>query len=199
MAKEDPQRSCLGCGQTRNKSDLLRFVLDPNRTVVADVKQKLPGRGAYTCLNSGCVRNAVLRKQFSRAFKGDVKIASVDELLNEIVTVLADRIAGYVALANKAGKVISGSERVMEALKKAEKPGLLLIASDISEDIGRKVAFLAERAGVHHYFLFNKERFGDIFGKGLKSVVLIQQSGFILSLEQEIVKYRNFHTEESVT
>jgi predicted RNA-binding protein YlxR (DUF448 family) len=58
MTGKDPQRSCLGCRETKDKKDLLRFVLAPDRTLVPDLLARLPGRGAYTCMNSACLRAA---------------------------------------------------------------------------------------------------------------------------------------------
>ena len=52
MAREEAKRSCLGCRTVKNKEDLLRFVLTPERVLVPDLLFKLPGRGAYICRTS---------------------------------------------------------------------------------------------------------------------------------------------------
>src|SRR5512135_2097164 len=108
--RQAPQRSCLGCRTTRDKKDLLRFVLAPDRTLVPDLLAKLPGRGAYTCMNRACIVSAAQKKQFSRAFKGDVVYDGADRLMDQVISLLEERIASYLALANKAGKVVSGSD-----------------------------------------------------------------------------------------
>lgn len=186
-----PQRSCLGCRTTRDKKELLRFVLAPDRTLVPDILAKLPGRGAYTCLNHVCLRNAAQKKQFARAFSGDVVYNGADRLIGQVAALLEERIGSYLALANKAGKVVSGSDMVMELLKK-RKAGVVFLATDISAEIGAKVAALAKKYEAPHIAIFDKDRLGAFLGKGLRSVAAIEQSGFIETVTREIARYRNF-------
>jgi hypothetical protein len=191
MTGKVPQRSCLGCRATRDKKELLRFVLAPDRTLVPDILAKLPGRGAYTCFNHACLRNAAQKKQFARAFSGEVVYGGGDRLTGQVVALLEERIGSYLALANKAGKVVSGSDMVMELLKK-RKAGFAFLATDISPEIGAKVMSLADRYEVPHIAIFAKERLGAFLGKGLRSVAAIEKSGFIETVTREIARYRNF-------
>jgi len=200
MAKETPQRTCIGCRKVLPKSELLRFVLSPDDILVPDLYNKLPGRGAYTCLSTSCIRQAGERKQFSRTFRRDVAGADPGDLRNRVILALEDKIASYIALANKAGKVISGSDMVAEVLRKnTPTKKLVLIAADISEDIGQKVRILAELHKVRFETLFNKIRFGDLLGKGLRSVIVVQGEGFVGTLNKEIERYRNFLRGEGCT
>lgn len=192
MSGRDPQRSCLGCGTVRVKEDLLRFVLAPDRTLVPDCKGKLPGRGAYTCPERPCVEAALKRSQFNRSFKGEVKAPPAADLTAAIRTHAEDRIGGYLALANKAGKIVSGSDMVVAELRKSERIGLVFVGTDISADIREKVAFLAARRSVPLLALFDKDRMGALLGKGLRSVVAVEQGGFVHSIIKEYTKYRNF-------
>jgi len=191
MTGKDPQRSCLGCRETRDKKELLRFVLAPDRTLVPDLLARLPGRGAYTCLNSACLRAAAQKNQFARSFKGEVRHGGADQLIGQVVARLEERIGSYLALANKAGKVVSGSDLVMGLIKK-QRAGTVFLATDISTEIGAKVADLAKRYNVPHVVILDKERLGALLGKGLRSVVAIELGGFIETVTHEIGKYRNF-------
>ncbi len=191
MTGKSPQRSCLGCRTTRDKGELLRFVLAPDRTLVPDPQAKLPGRGAYTCMSSACLRNAAEKKQFARAFRGEVRHGGADELIAQVAARLEERLGSYLALANKAGKVVSGSDQVMELLRK-RKAGVVFVAGDISPDIGEKVTLLADRFGVPHVVISDKERLGAVLGKELRSVAAIEQGGFIDTVTKEIARYRNF-------
>jgi len=190
MSGKDPQRSCISCRTTRDKKDLLRFVLAPDLTLVPDLLSKLPGRGAYTCLNRDCLRSAAQKGQFARAFKGEVKFEGYAPLIDQIVVRVQERIGSYLALANKAGKVVSGSDMVMESIKK-RKSGFLFVAVDISTDIGAKVLEMANRFDVPHIAIFNKDRLGAFIGKGLRSVVSIEHGGFEDKITMEVAKYRN--------
>jgi predicted RNA-binding protein YlxR (DUF448 family)/ribosomal protein L30E len=192
MAKEEPKRSCLGCRMVKNRGELLRFVLSPDGIPAPDLLSKLPGRGAYTCTDKSCLREAVSRRQFDRAFKREVKLPSADELISMIVSTMEDRIASYVALANKAGKIVSGSDMVMHILKKGGKERIILFSTDVSCDIRQKVINLAEKNGVEYFSLFDKERVGALIGKSLRSVVAVEGQGFVSSIKKELERYRNF-------
>lgn len=194
MPGNAPERSCIYCRTVRSKQELLRFVLSPDRILVPDLQNKLPGRGAYTCNNIFCLRGAADKKQFSRAFKGEVREADAAGLVSSVATKIKDRMASYISLANKAGKVVSGTDMVLEAMK-CRSLGILFVASDISDDIGLKVKNQAVRAGIEYISIFDKDRLGALIGKGLRSVVAIEESGFIRSLKQEMGKYRNFFEE----
>lgn len=195
MPKEIPQRSCLACREAKDKGGLLRFVLAPDRTLVPDLQQKLPGRGAYTCLKASCLREAAKKKQFSRGFKGEVLGADAEGLIRQVAEKLEERIASYLSLANKGGKIVSGSDQVAEKLKKGAAP-LLFLATDISPDIGEKFRGLAGLKGARCYSLFTKERLGQLLGKELRSVLVVMESGFVASIELEMEKLRNFFEEE---
>jgi predicted RNA-binding protein YlxR (DUF448 family) len=54
---ETGQRTCLGCRAVRAKRELRRFVVAP-AGLVLDVRQALPGRGAYVCGAEGCAAKA---------------------------------------------------------------------------------------------------------------------------------------------
>jgi uncharacterized protein len=195
MTKGDPQRSCLACREAKDKKSLLRFVLAPDRTVVPDLQQKLPGRGVYTCMKGSCLTQAAQKRQFSRGFKGEVLGADAESLKRQVVGKLEERIASYLSLANKGGKIASGSDQVMDKLKKGGV-GILFVATDISVDIGEKFRGIAKLKGVACMALFTKERLGELIGKELRSVLAVLDSGFIGSISLEMEKYRNFFEEE---
>lgn len=194
MTRSVPQRSCLACRQVKEKGELLRFVLDPDRALLVDLQARLPGRGAYTCFRQGCLEDAIRRKQFARAFKGPVVHGTVEELTELVMFRMTERIASYIALANKAGKVITGSDMVEDAIRKQEV-GLVIIATDVSPDIGEKISRLATRVQLPCYRALTKDRIGGLVGKGLRSAVAICKSGFVQAIGNEIERLRNFSGE----
>jgi len=195
MPKARPLRSCVACREQRDKHNLLRFVLDPEGRLCPDLQQKLPGRGVYTCLSARCLSQAVKRKQLSRALGAELGEVNAETLLQSVRERLEDRIASYISLANKGGKVVSGSDQVLDQLKKGT-PGLLFLASDISVDIGLKFRAVAKLKGVRCTAPFTKERLGALIGKELRSVLAVLDSGFIGPMSEEMEKYRNFFEEE---
>jgi predicted RNA-binding protein YlxR (DUF448 family)/ribosomal protein L30E len=191
VAKADPQRSCLGCRVVKPKDELLRFVLDPERVVLPDVSRKLPGRGAYTCYNRNCLSAAISKRQFSRSFKGEVTLPPSDELISMVTRLQEERIASIISMANKAGKAVSGSDKVMETLRKGTV-ALLVLAGDISPDSRTKFAAIAEKTGVKVIDFSLKERLGATLGKEIRTAVAVVSLPFAEALDREFTRYRNF-------
>ena len=189
---EQPQRSCLACRSAKDKERLIRFVLSPAGEVVPDLDGKLPGRGAYTCLSSACVTAAVKNRQFSRSFKCEAAAGTPEAMGALVDRLLRERISGCLGLANKAGKIISGSSLVIDALRSPQKPGYIILATDISEAIGERIRILT---GVHNVpcaQVLSKDDFGDLLGKAPRSAVAVRPGGFAQQLKRLIERYSNF-------
>jgi len=67
--KKTPQRKCVGCGQMKDKKQLLRVVRTKEEDYLIDETGRLNGRGAYLCVNSECYKEAIRKKGFERSFK----------------------------------------------------------------------------------------------------------------------------------
>ena len=189
---EKPQRSCLGCRQSHDRDTLIRYVLSPQGELVVDIEAKLPGRGAYTCVRQTCLRAALKQRQFSRAFKREVETMTPDEMTVRVEDIIQKRILGYIGLANKAGQIISGGSLVNDAIRGGHKPGLILIAADVSEAIGEKIELLASVNRLACFRIMKKDDFGAILGKAPRSAVAVRAGGFVAQLTYEIERYRNF-------
>ena len=196
--KEKPQRSCLGCRQTRDKTELIRFVLAPDGEVVPDLDSRLPGRGAYTCISSACVGVTIKQRLFNRAFKREILVASPERMTETLGCLMRERILGYLGLANKAGKIISGGSLVSDAIRGKIKPGLILVAADVSESIGIKIVTLAAVNRIRCVRVLTKDDFGSILGKAPRSAVAVRSGGFVPRLVSEINRYTNFLGEVQV-
>ena len=64
--KKIPTRQCLGCGEHRPKSELLRVVRDPEGHVTLDFTGKKSGRGAYICRRLDCLKKARKSRRIDR-------------------------------------------------------------------------------------------------------------------------------------
>lgn len=80
MAKQIPNRQCLGCRQMFPKTELVRVIKTPEDEVVLDLTGKKNGRGAYICRNISCFEKAVKTKAVERA----LKISVPDEVYQSI-------------------------------------------------------------------------------------------------------------------
>lgn len=62
-------RTCVGCGSSLPKRELIRVVRDPNGKVDLDLTGKRAGRGAYVCPNEQCLERAVKGRKLDRALE----------------------------------------------------------------------------------------------------------------------------------
>lgn len=67
-----PQRTCLSCGSTAAKRELVRLVRTPAGGAEVDATGKRPGRGAYLCHNRDCWQQAVKKGRLDRALRATV-------------------------------------------------------------------------------------------------------------------------------
>ncbi|HEY3306855.1 MAG TPA: DUF448 domain-containing protein [Desulfuromonadaceae bacterium] len=189
---EAPQRSCLGCRTARDKGQLIRFVLSPQGEVTPDVDAKLPGRGAYTCINSTCLLDACKQRQFNRAFKQDVHVPPPEKVVEGVAGLLKERVLGFLGLANRAGKIVSGGAMVSDAIRSAHKPGFVVIATDVSDVIGIKIKMIADVNSIPCVYILTKDEIGAILGKAPRSAFAVKSGGFVKELASVIKRYRNF-------
>ena len=70
--KKTPERQCLGCGEHRAKSELLRVVRAPDGSVSLDFTGKKSGRGAYICKNVACLKQARRTRRLSRSLECEI-------------------------------------------------------------------------------------------------------------------------------
>ena len=66
MQKKQPQRTCMGCNQKKDKKDLVRIVKNKENQINIDKTGKLQGRGAYICNNIECLENVIKTKRLEK-------------------------------------------------------------------------------------------------------------------------------------
>lgn len=87
MAKQRkiPQRMCSGCGEHKDKKELIRIVKSPDGSISLDLTGKKPGRGAYICPNTQCLAKAKKARRLENAFSCSVS--------DEVFTALSEEIS----------------------------------------------------------------------------------------------------------
>jgi predicted RNA-binding protein YlxR (DUF448 family) len=168
-----PQRTCLGCRQEQDRSRLVRYVRAPDGTVLVDYRQKLPGRGAYTCLNSECISQAVSRRQFDRAFRSACLPVAAADLRQRLIEELHERLAALLGMARKSSQIISGGSQVLAALDRPERLQAVILADDVSAGVAEKVVSKAEGRALPCLRFSTKADLGQLLGRGERSVTAL--------------------------
>jgi hypothetical protein len=136
------ERMCAVTRQVQPIDELIRFVVAPGGEVVADLKRNLPGRGLWISAAGDVVAEAVRRGVFGRGFKRDVMVSP--DLVAQTDGLLMRSLTDALAMAGKAGEVITGFTKVESALQTGQ-PVALIHASDGSADGIRKLAAIARQ------------------------------------------------------
>src|SRR6476619_6345887 len=138
--KSATMRMCAVSREVRPIDELIRFVVAPSGDIIPDLKRKLPGRGLWVEASRRTVAEAVRRNQFSRGFKRTVRAAAT--LPADTEALLERSCTEALAMAAKAGQVISGFAKV-EGLLEQGRAEALIHASDGAADGIRKLDAIA--------------------------------------------------------
>jgi len=142
-ARPDPRaRKSVATGEVLPEERLVRFVAGPEGVVVPDVARKLPGRGMWVEADRALVEQAARKGAFARSAKAPLKAPA--DLADQVEALLRRRLLQALGLARRSGELISGFDRVSEALSK--RPVAWLIeAAEGSADGRRKLLSLARK------------------------------------------------------
>lgn len=93
--KKIPLRKCTGCGEMKDKRELIRVVKSPEKrdesgTVISggeillDLTGKKPGRGAYICKSAECFEKARKARRFERSLSCKIPEEIYDQMSAEL-------------------------------------------------------------------------------------------------------------------
>lgn len=141
--RDAPERRCLATGESGPVDGLIRFVRSPDGEAVADLAEKLPGRGVWVAATPAALEKTIAKRLFSRGFRQPTRAPK--DLLAHIEAGLARRLIDAVAMARKAGLAVSGFDKVRARLKQGPAAALIE-ASDGAEGGRAKLRPLAGEA-----------------------------------------------------
>jgi uncharacterized protein len=138
-------RMCAVTRQVRPIDELIRFVVSPQGEVVPDLKRKLPGRGLWVSASRQTVAEAARRNQFSKGFKRDVRVTPT--LAADTEALLVRSVVEALAMAAKAGQVVSGFSKVEGALALRQAQALIHASDGAADGIRKLDAVARQNAG----------------------------------------------------
>jgi hypothetical protein len=138
-------RMCAVTRQVRPIDELIRFVVTPTGEVIPDLKRKLPGRGLWVSASRQAVAEAVRRNQFSKGFKRDLRVTPA--LPADTESLLVRSVIDALAMAAKAGQVVSGFSKVEGALEQRQARALIHASDGAADGIRKLDAIVRQKAG----------------------------------------------------
>ena len=85
--KKQPQRTCMGCNQKKDKNQLIRIVRSKDNVISVDRTGKKEGRGAYICDDVKCLEKLMKSKRLERIFE----ISISEEIYESLRGVILDK------------------------------------------------------------------------------------------------------------
>ncbi len=82
--KKIPQRRCVGCNESKDKTALIRVVRTAEGEVSLDFTGKKSGRGAYICKQVNCFKKARKGKRLEFHLNCQIPDCVYDALQNEL-------------------------------------------------------------------------------------------------------------------
>ena len=153
-------RRCVVSGRSLPRGGMIRFVVGPDRSLVADLDQRLPGRGLWAEARKEILAEAASGRHFPRALRGPVEVPP--DLLRRVEAGLAARCGNLIGLARRAGATVAGFEKTRAALK-GGTACLLIGARDGAADGRGKLAALA--SGIARAEGLTAAELGAVFGR----------------------------------
>ena len=77
-------RRCIGCGEMKDKRELIRVIRTKESEISIDATGKKNGRGAYMCCSSECLKKAIKTRGLERSFKTSIPQDVYIELEKEL-------------------------------------------------------------------------------------------------------------------
>ncbi len=174
---EPSLRRCIASGESKPPSQLLRFVVGPDRSIVPDLAGKLPGRGLWLSPRRDMIDKACSRNLFARAAKSAVHVP--EDLAALVERLLDSRCLELISLAKRAGQLVAGHDKVRSWLT-AGKAGLLIQAADAADDGRGKLRALGQavKPGLPVLELFDAEQLGRALGRPASVHIAVMPGGF---------------------
>jgi len=180
-------RRCIATGNLRPKSELLRFVVAPDGTVVPDILERLPGRGLWLTVSRDIVAAASGKGLFAKAAQAEV-VAPAD-LADQVEALLVRRCSDLLGLAKRAGQATAGFEKVRAWLGTG-KCGLLLAACDGASDGRRKLRALSR--GLRVVEVLSAAELAAALGRDNSVHVAVRAGKLAELLRREAMRLENF-------
>ena len=96
-----------------------------------------------------------------------------------------NKIYSFLGLAKKAGKLVSGGDTCMRAVKSG-KVLLIIVAADASDNTKKEFTDACRYRGTDIRFFGEKDLLGKFVGKDLRTVIGILDEGFSSKLKEDI-------------
>jgi predicted RNA-binding protein YlxR (DUF448 family) len=184
-----PERRCIVTGATGDRAQFVRFVLAPDGTLIADVAERLPGRGMWVTATRTALQQACRRNLFARAARTSVRVP--DDLAAQVEALLLRRCLDLIGLARRAGAAVGGYEKCRERLLAGDVAVLLGASDGNTGDRARLRAMAGGRPAIE---VFTADELGLALGRERSVHVAVAPGRLADRLKTEAARLAGFRT-----
>jgi len=138
-----------------------------------------------------CIKQAVVRRQFDRAFRSACQPVSAEVLCGKLIEELHSRLVALLGMARKSSQIISGGNAVLDALDHPGKLAVVIMADDVSDGVSEKIMCKARGREVDSLSFSSKAALGRLLGRGERSVTALVKGRLAETFLAEWRKYRD--------
>lgn len=185
-----PTRRCIASGESHPVRDLVRFVVGPENAIVPDVDGRLPGRGLWLRARRDMIETAASKRLFAKAARANVSVAP--DLADTVAELLRRRCLNHLGLAQRAGLVASGAEKVRAQIATG-RTAALIEASDGSVAERQKMGALVP--GVPVVDVFSSAELGNALGRDMAVHVALAPGRLTAMILEDADRFRGLRRE----
>ena len=186
MTRETIERKCILTGSIKPISEMLRFV-ELDNTLLPDFNKKLPGKGMYITNSRFSLVSALEKKLFHRVSRHNLKIS--ENFVDMVEQLLKQKALDSINIARKSGALVTGYEKVREAIKK-NSVEFLIEANDAAKDGKEKMVLLAKTIEIFN--LFSIDELDKTLNKVNTVHLAVTKNNVSESVYLNLKKYQNF-------
>ena len=191
-----PERRCILCRGSGSRETMIRLVAGPDGALVPDLRERLPGRGLWVHANRAALVTALRKGHVARAaahaLKAPVAVDRVpSDLVDRLEHLLTAQVLAHLGLACRAGRLVTGFEKVLARLKK-DRVAILVEASDAAPD-GRRKLRTHIGPDVRILDLFDRAQLGLALGRENVVHAAIERGGATPGLMRNLRRLAAWH------
>ena len=183
---------CAVTNEVLPLEQMIRFVVDPNGSIVADLTQKLPGVFLWIKADPAVLKKAIWRNSFAAKTRQNVTIP--ENLMESIESGLTRLAMQTLSMAKRAGELRFGFTKVDEALR-SHTAAVYVVASDAKENGREKVERLALHANLPVIDVWSSAQLSAAIGEENVIHMVLAHGGLTQKLLELLTKLKAIKSE----
>jgi predicted RNA-binding protein YlxR (DUF448 family) len=183
IEEEAPRRRCAVTRERAARAQMVRFVVAPDGRIVADLAERLPGRGIWLTARRDVIERAVARGALAKAAGRPVMADGT--LADQVERQLVRRCQDWLGLARRGGRAVVGFDQVADWLR-AGRAALLVVAADAAA--GQRARLPGRVGELPVIDRLRRDEIGAAFGREAVTYAALSSGGVVQKLRRDAAR-----------